>query len=74
MRSTQGGKFGGHAIHILKGKPIHAWDLLGLARVRWDSSKTLTPGRHTLFLVGSLPGVETPWEMAKEKNGDDCNQ
>ena len=45
---TQGGRFGGYALYLLKGKPVFVWNLFDLERVRWEGSDTLTPGKHTL--------------------------
>src|SRR6185295_13992333 len=33
---AQGGRFGGYEMYILKGKHVLTWNLLGLARVRWE--------------------------------------
>jgi arylsulfatase len=43
----QGGRFGGYALYLLKGKPVFAWNLLGLKMIRWEG-ETLSPGKHTL--------------------------
>jgi arylsulfatase len=54
---TQGGKFGGHGFYILKGKPIYTWNLLDLERVRWESSDTLTAGKHTVEFEFTYDGL-----------------
>ncbi len=48
MIVTDGGRFGGYGMYLLKGKPVFLWNLLDLKRVRWEGSETLTPGKHTL--------------------------
>jgi hypothetical protein len=48
MIATQGGRFGGWGLYVLKGKPIYVWNLLDLKRVRWEGAKALSPGKHTL--------------------------
>jgi arylsulfatase len=48
MLVTQGGNFGGYGFYLLKGKPVFAWNLLGLKKVRWEGRGPLTPGKHTL--------------------------
>ena len=48
MLATDGGRFGGYAAVILKGKPVFLWNLLDLKRVRWEGTEALAPGRHTL--------------------------
>ena len=48
MLATDGGRFGGYGLYILKGKPVFLWNLLDLKRVRWEGTEALAPGRHTL--------------------------
>ncbi len=48
MIVTDGGRFGGYGLYLLKGKPVFLWNLLDLKRVRWEGPDTLTPGKHTL--------------------------
>ena len=36
MIVTDGGRFGGYGMYLLKGKPVFLWNLLDLKRVRWD--------------------------------------
>lgn len=45
---TDGGRFGGYGLYLLKGKPIFLWNLLDLERVRWESPEALSPGKHRL--------------------------
>ena len=48
MIVTDGGRFGGYGMYLLKGKPVFLWNLLDLKRVRWEGSEVLTAGKHTL--------------------------
>jgi arylsulfatase len=48
MIVTQGGRFGGYGLYLLKGKPVFLWNLLDLKRVRWEGKQALSPGKHTL--------------------------
>jgi arylsulfatase len=48
MIVTQGGRFGGYGLYILKGKPVFTWNLVDLKRVRWEGADVLTPGAHTI--------------------------
>jgi arylsulfatase len=48
MLVTQGGRFGGYGLYILKGKPVFTWNLLDLKRVRWEGAEALPPGKHTV--------------------------
>jgi arylsulfatase A-like enzyme len=50
MLMTAGGRFGGWGFYIIKGKPVYVHNLFDLARPRAESSKALTPGRHTVAL------------------------
>jgi arylsulfatase len=48
MLNTNGGRFGGYGFYLLKGKPVFLWNLVDLARVRWEGPDVLAPGKHTL--------------------------
>jgi arylsulfatase len=48
MINTNGGRFAGYGLYLLKGKPVFVWNLLGLKRVRWEGPEALSPGKHTL--------------------------
>ena len=48
MIVTDGGRFGGYGMYLLKGKPVFLWNLLDLKRVRWEGAEALTPGKHTI--------------------------
>ena len=48
MIVTDGGRFGGYGLYILKGKPVFLWNLLDLKRVRWEGKEALAPGKHRL--------------------------
>ena len=50
MIVTDGGRFGGYGLYLLKGKPVFTWNLLDLKRVRWEGAEALAPGKHTLGL------------------------
>ena len=43
-----GGRFGGYGLDLLKGKPVFAYNLLDMARFRWESQQPLAPGKHTV--------------------------
>ena len=48
MIVTDGGRFGGYGLYLLKGKPVFLWNLLDLRRVRWEGKEALSPGKHIL--------------------------
>jgi arylsulfatase len=48
MIHTNGGRFGGYGLYLLKGKPVFTWNLLDLKRVKWRSTEALAPGKHTV--------------------------
>ena len=48
MLVTQGGRFGGYGLYLLKGRPILTMNLLDLQRVRWEGVEPLSPGSHTI--------------------------
>jgi arylsulfatase A-like enzyme len=47
MIVTDGGRFGGYGLYLLKGKPVFTYNLLGLERFRWEGQQALAPGKHT---------------------------
>jgi len=46
---TDGGRFGGYALYLKKGKPVLNYNLEGVARFRWEGQEALAPGRHTVI-------------------------
>jgi arylsulfatase len=59
MIATMGGRFGGYAMFLQKGKPVFVYNLLDLERFRWEGGvggkigedwlgKALAPGKHRL--------------------------
>ncbi|MBY5351802.1 arylsulfatase [Rhizobium leguminosarum] len=48
MLVTQGGRFGGYGLYLLKDKPVFLYNLLGLEKFRWEGEAALTPGKHTI--------------------------
>jgi arylsulfatase A-like enzyme len=48
MIHTNGGRFGGYGMYVLKGKPVFVWNLLDMKRVRWESPAALSPGKHII--------------------------
>ncbi len=48
MINTNGGRFGGYGLYLLKGKPVFTWNLLDLKRVKWEGPDVLGAGHHTL--------------------------
>jgi hypothetical protein len=48
MLVTEGGRFGGYGLYLLKGKPVFTYNMLDLERFRWEGQQALTPGKHTV--------------------------
>ena len=57
MLLTEGGRFGGWGLYLLKGKPVFTWNLLDLKRVRWEGPEQLAPGKHTLVFDFKYDGL-----------------
>ena len=57
MIVTDGGRFGGYGMYLLKGKPVFLWNLLDLRRVKWTSDVPLAPGKHTLAFDFKYEGL-----------------
>src|SRR5271154_2694455 len=49
MLVTEGGRFGGYGLYVLKGKPVFTYNLLTLLTARWEGDEPpLTAGKHTI--------------------------
>ena len=48
MIVTDGGRFGGYGLYLLKGKPVFTYNFLGIERFRWEGRDPLTPGKHAI--------------------------
>ena len=57
MIVTEGGRFGGYGMYLLKGKPVFLWNLLDLKRVKWTRDLPLTPGKHKLVFDFKYDGL-----------------
>jgi arylsulfatase len=64
MLVTAGGRFGGYALYLLKGKPVFVYNLLDLKRTRWEGGvgardlmgDSLSPGKHTIVFDFTYDG------------------
>jgi hypothetical protein len=57
MIHTNGGRFGGYGLYLLKGKSVFVWNLLDLKRVRWEGPEALAPGKHTIEFEFKYDGL-----------------
>jgi hypothetical protein len=57
MIVTDGGRFEGYGLYVLKGKPVFTWNLLDLKRVKWTAPEGLSPGKHTLVFDFKYDGL-----------------
>ena len=48
MIVTEGGKFGGYGLYLLKGKPVFTYNFYDLERFRWEGPAALSAGKHTI--------------------------
>jgi arylsulfatase len=56
MLVTTGGRFGGYGFYLLKGKPVFLYNMLDLARFRWEGQQALAPGKHTILFEFASEG------------------
>jgi arylsulfatase len=54
---SEGGRFGGYGLYMVKGKPVFTWNLLDLKRVKWEGPDVLAPGKHTLVYDFKYDGL-----------------
>ena len=59
MISTQGGRWGGFGLYLLKGKPVFDYNGLMLAQFRWEGQLPLAEGKHTIVFefTSDGPGI-----------------
>jgi arylsulfatase len=48
MLNTNGGRFAGYGLYLVKGKPVFTYNVADFARFRWEGKQPLTPGKHTV--------------------------
>jgi arylsulfatase A-like enzyme len=56
MIATEGGRWGGFGLYILKGKPVFDYNALMLAQFRWEGQQALTAGKHTIVFDFTIDG------------------
>jgi arylsulfatase len=56
MLMTDGGRFAGYGLYLLKGRPVFTWNLIALERVKWQGQQPLAPGKHTLIFDWKYDG------------------
>jgi arylsulfatase len=56
MIMTQGGRWGGFGLYMLKGKPVFDYNMLILAQYRWEGQQSLSPGKHTIVFDYTYDG------------------
>jgi arylsulfatase len=53
---TNGGRFGGYGLYLLKGKPVFDYNMLTLAQFRWEGKQALSAGKHTIVFDYTYDG------------------
>src|SRR6266852_8722852 len=48
MLNTNGGRFGGYGLYLLKGKPVFTNNIVDFVRFRWEGQKAVPPGKYTV--------------------------
>jgi arylsulfatase len=48
MIVTQGGRWGGYGLYLLKGKPVFNYNGLMVVQFRWEGEQPLAAGKHTI--------------------------
>ena len=58
MLVTEGGRWGGYGLYLLKGRPVFDYNLLMLLQARWanDAAAPLAPGKHTIVFDFTYDG------------------
>lgn len=45
---TDGGRFGGYAMYLVKGKPTFYYNLMAVEKFKWQGKDALSAGKHTI--------------------------
>jgi len=53
---TEGGRFGGYGLYLLKGKPVFNYNLMALEHFRWEGDQALAAGKHTIMFDFTYDG------------------
>ena len=56
MLITQGGRFAGYGLYLVKSRPVFLWNLLDYKRVRWEGPE-LAPGKHRIEFDFAYDGL-----------------
>ena len=58
MLVTEGGRWGGYGLYLLKGRPVFDYNLLMLLQARWakEDDAPLAPGKHTIVFDFTYDG------------------
>ena len=56
MIVTEGGRWGGYGLYLLKGKPVFNYNLLMLAQFRWEGRQPFAAGKHTIVFDFTYDG------------------
>jgi len=56
MIVTEGGRWGGFGLYLLKGKPVFNYNGLMLAQFRWEGQQPLSAGKHTIVFDFTYDG------------------
>jgi hypothetical protein len=56
MIVTEGGRWGGYGLYLLKGKPVFNYNMLILAQYRWEGQQPLSAGKHTIVFDFTYAG------------------
>ncbi|HWY47421.1 MAG TPA: hypothetical protein VNX70_08565, partial [Bryobacteraceae bacterium] len=56
MIVTEGGRFGGFGLYMLKGKPVFNYNGFALVQFRWEGQQPLSAGKHTIEFAFNYDG------------------
>jgi arylsulfatase len=75
MIATEGGRFGGFGLYLVKGKPVFDYNGLELVQFRWAGQQPLSPGKHTIVFDFTYdgPGVAKGGTGVLKVDGQDVD-
>ena len=54
---SDGDRFGGYSLYLMKGKPVLTWNFFDLQRTKWQGPDALTPGKHKIVFDFKYDGL-----------------
>lgn len=72
MLMTEGGRFDGWGLYLLKGKPVFTYNMVDVERFRWEGMQAIAPGKHTVVFDFTYDGPRPRQGRYRRAEGGRC--